>query len=186
MSAGTGKAAASSHGTRLGFGATAAAGAASHSAHAPWSRSGTGWVSTSSPGASVTTFSPTDSTTPAASTPSAMGGCRPTSHCPLRTNSSQFATPAARTEITSSSGPGEPGAASSSMRTSPPNLSMPAARIVAILRPACGGWLCTPFSSPGIPRAPAESRRRRALGGSARPPAPLRRRSASRALRSTP
>jgi hypothetical protein len=129
VSAGTGNAAAVSHATSGGFDATSAAGATSNCAQVPWCRSGSGWVSTSSPGAKFVTSSPTALTTPDASTPSASGGFRPTSHLPTRAISSQLPTPAARTETTSSSGAGDPGAASSSMCTSPPNASMPAACI---------------------------------------------------------
>src|SRR4029079_14280669 len=71
-------------------------------------------------------------------TPRASGGFRPTSHSPTRTISSQLATPAALTEITSSSGAGGPGSATSSKRTSPRNASIPAA---CIRRTATGGIL---------------------------------------------
>jgi len=50
-----------------------------------------------------------------------------------RTISSQLPTPAPHTEITTSSGAGDVGAGSSSMPTSPPNASMPAARILRIV-----------------------------------------------------
>src|SRR5919204_563508 len=76
VSAGTGNAAAASHGTAAGFRATSAAGTTSHSAHAPWYRSGSGWVSTSSPGARLVTSSPTAATTPAACIRRMVTTCR--------------------------------------------------------------------------------------------------------------
>ena len=70
---------------------------------------------------------PTAMSSPAASTPRARGGTRPTSQPPVRTISSQFPTPAALTSI--SIWPASSGGGSGSSRTvtSPPYASMPAA-----------------------------------------------------------
>src|SRR4051812_14634682 len=68
---------------------------------------------------------------PAASTPSAIGGVRPTSHLPVRTNSSQLPTPAARISIRTSSFARGRGSGRSIGPTAPPNSLTPAARIKA-------------------------------------------------------
>src|SRR4051812_11255016 len=68
---------------------------------------------------------------PAASTPSAIGGVRPTSHWPVRTNSSQLPTPAARISIRTSSFARGRGSGRSIGPTAPPNSLTPAARIKA-------------------------------------------------------
>src|SRR5690348_3468233 len=103
VSAGTGKAAAASQLAPGGFRARSPAGATSRGAQVPWSRSGTGWVMTASPGAQSLTARPAAATVPAASTPSAIGGLAPTSQPPVRTNSSQLPTPAALTPSSTSS-----------------------------------------------------------------------------------
>src|SRR5690349_20774392 len=103
VSAGTGKAAAASQLALCGLRASSPAGTISRGAQVPWSRSGTGWVMTASPGAQSLTAWPTASTVPAASTPSAIGGLAPTSQPPVRTNSSQLPTPAALTPSSTSS-----------------------------------------------------------------------------------
>lgn len=94
-----------------------------------WSRNGSGWVITSSPGAQSVTVLPTASTRPAASTPSAIGGRRPTSQPPVRTNSSQLPTPVALTRINTSSSASERGPATSIVRTSPPVRQTPVTSI---------------------------------------------------------
>src|SRR5262245_23885870 len=66
---------------------------------------------------------------PAPSTPSAIGGARPTSHSPVRTNSSQLPTPAARISIRTSSSARGRGSGRSIRLTAPPNSLIPAARI---------------------------------------------------------
>src|SRR4051812_34518087 len=68
--------------------------------------------------------------TPAAATPSAIGGLRPTSHWPVRTSSSQLATPAARTSISTSSSATGLGLRRSIVSTGPPRLWMPATCIL--------------------------------------------------------
>src|SRR3954466_11008732 len=82
VSAGTGNTAAASQETPAGLRAINAEGAISVGAHVPWSRNGSGWVITSSPDAQSVTMLPTAVTRPAASTPSAIGGRRPTTHPP--------------------------------------------------------------------------------------------------------
>src|SRR5829696_896613 len=79
------------------------------------------------PAAGHSTSGPNPTTSPAASTPSANGGTRPTSQPPLRTNSSQFPTPAALTSISTCPVSNGGGSGSSRSATSPPNASMPAA-----------------------------------------------------------
>ena len=78
VSAGTGKAAAASQLAPGGLRASSPAGAISRGAQVPWSRSGTGWVMTASPGAQPTAW-PAASTVPAAATPRAIGGLAPAS-----------------------------------------------------------------------------------------------------------
>src|SRR4051812_12297228 len=56
-----------------------------------------------------------------------MGGTRPTSQPPVRTNSSQFPTPAALTSISTCPASSGGGSGSSRSATSSPNASMPAA-----------------------------------------------------------
>src|SRR6266496_3397280 len=97
--AGTGKAAASSKSALAGFGATAATGARTRSAHVPFRFRGSVCTRTSSPTASQPTSSPIAVTMPEATTPSAMGGGPPICQVPIRASSSQFPTPAARTSI---------------------------------------------------------------------------------------
>src|SRR3954470_19735971 len=126
--AGTGNAAASAQEALRGFSATRCAGATSRSAQQPWYGSGTGCVITATPAAGHSTSGPTPTTSPAASTPSAKGGTRPTSQPPVRTNSSQFPTPAALTSISTCPVSNGGGSGSSSSATSAPNASMPAAR----------------------------------------------------------
>jgi hypothetical protein len=104
----------------------------------PWSCNGSGWVITSSPDAQSVTMLPTAATRPAASTPSAVGGRRPTSQPPVRTNSSQ-APHARRPDLNqhlvpaSGRGPG-----TSIIPTSPPVRRIPAASIWC-LRVDCDG-----------------------------------------------
>ena len=81
---------------------------------------------TSSPGARSVTLLDTATTLPAASTPSAIGGLRPTSHPPVRTISSQLPTPAAMTWISTSSSARGRGAGISIISTSPPMCRIPA------------------------------------------------------------
>src|SRR3954462_2937008 len=129
VSAGTGTTAAASQETPAGLRASNAEGAISVGAHVPWSRNGSGWVITSSPGAQSVTLLPTAVTRPAASTPSAIGGPRPTSQPPVRTNSSQLPTPAALTSITTSSPASGRGPGTSISPTSPPVRRIPATSI---------------------------------------------------------
>ena len=126
MSAGTGKAAAASQLAPGGLRASSPAGAISRGAQVPWSRSGTGWVMTASPGAQPPTAWPTASTVPAAATPSAIGGLAPTSQPPVRTNSSQLATPAALTSSNTSSPASGRGSPTSIISTWAPSRRIPA------------------------------------------------------------
>src|SRR3954462_10555336 len=66
-------------------------------------------------------------TSPAASTPRANGGTRPTSQPPVRTNSSQFPTPAALTSISTWPVAHGGGSGSSASPTPSPHPSVPAA-----------------------------------------------------------
>src|SRR6476620_8463703 len=70
--------------------------------------------------------------TPAAATPSAIGGLRPTSHWPVRTNSSQLATPAARTSIRTSSSARGRGSGRSIVSTGWSRLWIPATCILTL------------------------------------------------------
>src|SRR3954454_4010774 len=127
VSAGTGNAAASAQDALRGFSATRCAEATSRSAQQPWYGSGSGCVITAAPAAGHSTSGPTPTTSPAASTPSAKGGTRPTSRPPVRTNSSQFPTPAALTSISTCPVSSGGGSGSSRSATSSPNASIPAA-----------------------------------------------------------
>src|SRR3954453_5448123 len=127
VSAGTGNAAASPQETLRGFSATRGAGARSRSAQQPWYGSGSGCVITAAPTAGHSTSGPTSTTWPAASTPSAKGGTRPTSQPSVRTNSSQFPTPAALTSISTCPASNGGGSGNSRSVTPSPNASMPAA-----------------------------------------------------------
>src|SRR4051794_20653445 len=139
VSAGTGNTAAASQETPAGLRATDAEGAISVGAHVPWSRNGSGWVITSSPDAQSVTMLPTAVTSPAASTPSAIGGRRPTSQPPVRTTSSQLPTPAALTRISTSSPASARGPDTSISPTSPPVRRIPATSI-RYLRVEWDGW----------------------------------------------
>ncbi len=86
-------------------------------------------VVTVSPGWNPWTPEPTATITPAASTPSGIGGPAPVSQPPVLMNSSQLPTPQARTPISTSPGRGGGGSGSSSSRISAPNRSTPPARI---------------------------------------------------------
>src|SRR3954466_3965363 len=129
VSAGTGNTAAASQETPAGLRAIDAEGAISVGAHIPWSRNGSGWVITSSPDAQSVTMLPTAVTRPAAATPTAMGGRRPTSQPLVRTNSSQLPTPAALTSISTSSAASARGPGTSIIPTSPPVRRIPATSI---------------------------------------------------------
>ena len=133
LSAGTGNVPAWAHDRPAGLRARSCARATSQGAHAPWSASGSGWVRTSSPASHVFTPEPTATTTPAASTPSAIGGVAPTSQLPARTMSSQLPTPAAFTSISTSSSRSGRGSATSRIWTAPPNFWIPATRIGALI-----------------------------------------------------
>ena len=126
VSAGTGKAAATSQLALGGLRASSPAGAISRGAQVPWSRSGTGCVITASPGAQSPTAWPTASTMPAASTPSAIGGLAPTSQPPVWTNSSQLPTPAALTSSSTSSPACGRGSPTSIISTRAPTRRIPA------------------------------------------------------------
>jgi hypothetical protein len=126
VSAGTGKAAAASQLAPGGFRARSPAGAMSRDAQVPWSRSGTGWVMTASPGAQSLTARPAAATVPAASTPSAIGGLAPTSQPPVRTYSSQLPTPAAITSSNTSSPASGRGSPTSIISTRAPAWRIPA------------------------------------------------------------
>src|SRR4051794_32564566 len=138
VSAGTGNTAAASQERPAGLRASDPEGAISVGAHVPWSRNGSGWVITSSPAAQPVTMLPTAVTRPAASTPSAIGGRRPTSQPPVRTNSSQLPTPAALTWISTSSAASGRGPGTSIIPTSLPVQRIPATSIW-YLRVACHG-----------------------------------------------
>src|SRR4051812_33309463 len=98
---------------------------------------------TSSPGAHSVTALPTAASTPAASTPSAVGGLLPTSQPPVRANSSQLPTPAALTSISTSSSARGRGRGTSIMQTSPPIRRIPATsiggRFLLVIRGASTG-----------------------------------------------
>src|SRR4051795_4170257 len=94
VSAGTGNTAAASQETPAGLRAIDAEGAISVGAHVPWSRSGSGWVITSSPDVQSVTMLPTAVTRPAASTPSAIGGARHPPPQPGAPNSGRHGRPA--------------------------------------------------------------------------------------------
>src|SRR5580692_4231796 len=129
VSAGIGKAAAASQLTPCGLRASSAAGAISIGAQVPRSRSGSGCVSTASPGVQSLTAPPTAVTVPAASTPSAIGGTAPTSQPPSRTNASQLPTPAAATSSSTSSPASGRGSAVSITSTGAPARPIPATSI---------------------------------------------------------
>src|SRR3954451_17094181 len=162
VSAGTGNTAAASQETPAGLRAIDAEGAISVGAHVPWSRNGSGWVITSSPDAQSVTLLPTAVTTPAASTPSAIGGRPPTSQPPVRTNSSQLPTPAALTWISTSSPASGRGSGTSISPTSPPVRRIPAASI-RYLQVDCDG--CRLSIVPGISRFGLRLERRGGDGG---------------------
>ena len=133
VSAGTGNAAAASQLAPGGFRARSPAGAMSRGAQAPWSRSGSGWVMTWSPGAQSPAARPAATTVPAASTPSAIGGLAPTSQPPVRANSSQLPTPAAITSSSTSSPASGRGPATSISSTRSPAWRIPATCIFTSL-----------------------------------------------------
>src|SRR5205085_10417877 len=72
------------------------------------------------------TAEPTELTTPAASTPSDMGGDAPMSQSPARAMSSQLATPDAYTSMRTPSGSRPAGSGRSRISTGPPNSTLPA------------------------------------------------------------
>ena len=86
-------------------------------------------VVTASPGRRLRTPAPTEATSPAASTPRAIGGRPPVSQPPVLMNSSQLPIPQARTSSSTSPARGGPGSGSSSGCIADPNRSTPAARI---------------------------------------------------------
>ena len=131
VSAGTASAAATSNDTSGGSTPQCAAGTMNRSAQAPCSRSGAECAATRSPTANRPAEVPTAATTPAASTPRAMGGRVPTSQPPVRTNSSQLPTPHARTSSRISSARSARGSASSRNWIAPSMWRTPAARIVS-------------------------------------------------------
>jgi hypothetical protein len=130
VSAGTGSAAATVNGIPAGIAATWSAAAMNCSAQLP---AGSECVVTASPGRSRRTPAPTETTSPAASTPSAIGGRAPVSQPPVLTNSSQLPTPLARTASSTSPARGGPGSGSSSGCIADPIRSAPAARIWSAL-----------------------------------------------------
>src|SRR5215469_15732738 len=134
VSAGTGSAAAASNDTPGGTAAACSAAAMNCSAQAPCSRSGSECTVTRSPARIPSARSPAAATSPAASTPSAIGGRMPRSQPPVRANSSQLPTPHACTSSKTSSGRNARGPGTSSS-----SIAAPIRRIPAALMAADGG-----------------------------------------------
>src|SRR5277367_4668509 len=94
---------------------------------------------TASLGVQSVTAGPAASTVPATSTPSAIGGVAPTSQPPVRTNSSQLPTPAARTSTSTSSSASGRGSSTSIISTRVPTRRIPATCISRLQGPLADG-----------------------------------------------